>query len=69
MTDGETNQGSSFNDTRDIMAGLKIPVYTIGYNADISVLQQISALNEAANINADTEDVVYKIQNLFNAEM
>ncbi|MDR1000910.1 MAG: VWA domain-containing protein [Clostridiales bacterium] len=69
MTDGETNQGSSFKDTKDVIAGLKIPVYTIGYNADISVLQQISSLNEAANINADTEDVVYKIQNLFNAEM
>lgn len=69
LTDGETNQGSSLNDCRSMIAGLQIPIYSIGYNADISVLSQISLINEAASINADTDDVVYKIQNLFNAEM
>ena len=41
-----------------------------------SVIMQISmpfprylAINEAASINADTDDVVYKIKNLFNANL
>ena len=46
-----------------------IPIYTIGYNADIKALEEISLVNEAASINADTEDVVYKLANLFNAEL
>jgi Ca-activated chloride channel family protein len=69
LTDGEANKGSNLRDTRDMIAGFKIPVYTIGYNADISALSAISSINEAASINADTDDVVYKMQNLFNAEM
>lgn len=69
LSDGETNQGSSLNDCRSMISGLQIPVYTIGYNANIAALGQISSINEAASINADTDDVVYKIQNLFNAEM
>ena len=69
LTDGETNKGSSLKDARPMIEGLKIPIYTIGYEADISVLQAISSINEAASINADADDVVYKIQSLFNAEI
>jgi Ca-activated chloride channel family protein len=69
LTDGETNQGHSLNDIQEILKTFKIPVYTIGYNANIKVLQNLSSLNEAASINADTDDVVYKLENLFNAQM
>ena len=69
LTDGVSNQGSGLNDTRAMMEGLKIPVYTIGYEADIGALQAVSSINEAASINADSENVVYTIQNLFNAEI
>lgn len=69
LTDGETNRGYSFNDIEDMMEALKIPIYTIGYDADIQVLQNLSNINEAASVNADTEDVIYKLQNLFNAQM
>lgn len=69
LTDGETNRGASLDDAREMIEGLRIPIYTIGYNADIDVLGTISKINEAASINADTDDVVYKIQSLFNAEM
>lgn len=68
LTDGETNVGSGLNQVRSVIAGLKIPVYTIGYNADIKALTEISGINEAASINADTSDVVYQLQNLFMAE-
>lgn len=69
LTDGNSNTGYSLKDTQKMIEGLKVPIYTIGYNANIAVLDSISKINEAAGINADTDDVVYKIQNLFNAEM
>lgn len=69
LSDGETNTGYNLNDIRDILSGLKIPVYTIGYNADLDALESISAVNEAASIDASTDDVVYQLKNLFNASM
>lgn len=69
LSDGETRDGHSLKDVRGIIEGFKIPIYTIGYNADIKALENISSINEAASINADTEDVVYKIGNLLNVQM
>ncbi len=69
LSDGETNVGYNLNDVRDVLSGLKIPVYTIGYNADLSALQSISSVNEAASIDASTDDVVYQLKTLFNANM
>jgi Ca-activated chloride channel family protein len=69
LSDGETNKGHSLDDIKGIVEDLGIPIYTIGYNANIPALQTISSINEAASINADTDDVVYKLRNLFNAEM
>jgi Ca-activated chloride channel family protein len=66
LSDGETNKGHSLKDIRDIVEELGVPINTIGYNADIPALQEIASLTEGACINADTEDVVYKIRNLFN---
>ncbi len=69
LSDGETNTGHSLNDIRGMIVTYRIPIYTIGYNANIEALKSISAINEAASINADTDDVVYKIGNLLNAQM
>lgn len=69
LSDGETNKGHSLDDIRGLIESYKIPVYTIGYNADIQALQSISSINEAASINADTDDVVYKIGQLLNVQM
>ena len=69
LTDGESNRGYVFNDIQSVTRGLRIPVYTIGYNADIDVLQSLSDINEATTMNADTDDVIYKLQSLFNAQM
>ena len=69
LSDGETNRGHDLGDIKDIVRALGIPIYTIGYNADIQALQEISSINEAASINADTDDVVYKLGNMFNAEL
>lgn len=69
LSDGETNKGHSLKDIRGLIETYKIPIYTIGYNANIEALESISSINEAANINADTDDVIYKIKSLFNVQM
>lgn len=69
LSDGETNEGHSLKDVQSLIETYKIPIYTIGYNANIKALQSISSINEAASINADTDDVVYKISNLLNVQM
>jgi Ca-activated chloride channel homolog len=69
LTDGETNYGHSLNDIQGMLQTFKIPVYTIGYNANLKELQNLSSINEAASINADSDDVVYKLGSLFNAQM
>jgi Ca-activated chloride channel homolog len=69
LTDGESNTGLGYSSLEKVIKGLKIPVYTIGYNNNIKILQTLSSINEAANINAQTDDVVYKIGALLNAQM
>lgn len=69
LTDGENNRGHTLRDVESMLRNLKIPIYTIGYNANISVLQNLSNINEAASINAETDDVIYKLESLFNAQM
>jgi len=69
LSDGDSNTGYTLDDVRGILESYSIPVYTIGYNADIEALEKISSINEAASINADTDDVIYKLKNLFNAQL
>ena len=69
LTDGETNRGYEFREVEDLIRALRIPIYTIGYEADIEILESVSAINEAITMNADTDDVIYKLQSLFNAQM
>ncbi len=69
LSDGETNVGYGLGEIQDVIKGLRIPIYTIGYNANIAALQKISSINEAASIDASTDDVVYQLRNLFNASM
>ncbi|MFC4303598.1 vWA domain-containing protein [Cohnella boryungensis] len=69
LSDGETNAGYSLKDIKELIEAYGVPVYTIGYNANIQALESISRINEAASLNADTDDVVYKIGNLFNVQM
>lgn len=69
LSDGYQNTGHSLDAIRDIVKGLGIPIYTIGYNANIPELKAISDINEAVCINADTENVTYKLGQLFNVVM
>lgn len=69
LSDGNTNRGHWLEDIKGIVQELGIPIYTLGYNANIPELQKISSINEAVCINADTENVTYKLGQLFNAVM
>ena len=69
LSDGQQNAGCTLKEITPIVGGLEIPVYTIGYNADLSELKSLSAINEAASINADNDDVIYNLKSLFNAQM
>lgn len=69
LSDGVTNIGCSLKDVSGIIQALEIPIYTIGYNADLEELGKLSAINEAASVNADSDDVVYALKNLFNAQV
>ncbi|MGI9602095.1 MAG: VWA domain-containing protein [Acidimicrobiales bacterium] len=67
LTDGEVTDGLRFDEVDDMIAGLRIPVYTIGFEANLDELGRLSSLVEAASINASEEDVEFKIATLFNA--
>ncbi|MHB8129496.1 MAG: vWA domain-containing protein [Mobilitalea sp.] len=69
LSDGETNEGNVLEYVEPVIGESGIPIYTIGYNANIDALQKISNINEASSINADSDDVIYKIKSLFNAQM
>jgi Ca-activated chloride channel homolog len=69
LTDGETNNGLYFDDMQAIIKGLRVPIYTIGYEADFDELKRVSGLVEAATINAGEGEIRYKIGSLLNAQM
>ena len=71
LSDGQENVGYSLETIKPSLKDSKIPVYTISYTAeaDTAAMKELSEVNEAATINADSEDIVYKIKSLFNSQM
>lgn len=71
LSDGEKNQGYDLTDVKDILKEYQIPVYSIAYGegANMEELNNVSSVNEATVIDADSDDVIYKLKNLFNAQM
>jgi Ca-activated chloride channel family protein len=67
LTDGATNEGLTLGDFEEIITGLRIPIYTVGFEADLDELGKLASLVEAASINASEDDVEFKIASLFNA--
>ena len=68
LSDGEQNQGYNLTRITPIVGGLKVPVYTIGYNYNDSngELETLSDINEAAALNATSDDIANQLRNLFN---
>lgn len=71
LTDGYANGRFSINNIRNAVLTSTVPIYTIGYtsSADMDSLQDLSGINEAASISADSDDIIYQIKSLFNAQL
>ena len=70
LSDGVKNRGLGLNRIKPIVGGLHIPVYCIGYNMNnTKELKELAEINEAALINADSDDIVNQLRNLFNVNM
>lgn len=69
MSDGQQNEGYGLRDAEELVKGLKVPVYGIGFNAKLDDLQKLADINESYTINADNEDIIYKIKDLFLLEL
>ena len=71
LSDGYANGKFQIDDVRDSIAASTIPVYTISYGSDSDKdsLKAIANINEAAAINADSDDIIYKIKSLFNSQL
>ena len=69
LTDGEQNVGWSLSRVTPVVDGMDVPIYTIAYNyRDTGELEQLSSINEAVNIRADSDNIVNELRNLFNVE-
>jgi len=74
FTDGATNMDQvSFGEIEGIVHGLGIPIYGVFFMpekpSDMDELIKLTAINEGYTIDADNEDVVYKLQGLFRIEL
>ncbi|MCD8084619.1 MAG: VWA domain-containing protein [Clostridiales bacterium] len=71
LSDGVANSGNDFKTMKSIIEGLSIPVYTIAYGegADTETLSNMANINEAAALNASSQDIVYQLKQMFNAAM
>ncbi|MDO5154553.1 MAG: VWA domain-containing protein [Eubacteriales bacterium] len=71
LSDGMANEGYMLDDIDGVLKNERVPVYTISYTeeADKEAMQALSNVNEAASINADSDDIIYKIKSLFNSQM
>lgn len=71
LSDGAANQGYSMENITPMLQNAQTPVYTISYGSegDLEALKKLSNINEAASINADSDDIIYKIKSLFNSQM
>lgn len=71
LSDGRANGSYSYNTVEFATRSTEIPIYTIAYtdSANKDELKALSDINEAAAISAQSDDVVYQIKSLFNANL
>ena len=73
LSDGDQNSGYSLSRVTPVVGGLRVPIYSIGYNLSggsaENQLKELSQINEAALINAQSEDLVNQLRNLFNVQL
>lgn len=70
LSDGEQRSGYSLSAITNIVGGMRVPIYTIGYNMrDSGELKRLSEINEATLIDAETDDIINQLRNLFNVQL
>ncbi len=70
LTDGERSGGYTLGRVAPIVMGMNVPVYSIAYNyGNMDELVELSNLNEAASIRADSSDIVNHLRNLFTTQL
>lgn len=69
LSDGETCNGYSLRSMKELIDVCDIPIYTIGYEANVDELKSIAEINQGVFINATSDDVGYILKTLFNAEI
>jgi Ca-activated chloride channel family protein len=68
LTDGDNTEGLSKSAVMDTLGSLGVPIYCIGYNNGSSDLDELAALNEAAHVKINDQNVGYALANFFKAE-
>lgn len=73
LSDGDQRDGYSLNKITNVVGGMRVPIYTIGYNLNKPLagttakdeLERLSTINEATLIDADSDDIMNRIRDLF----
>lgn len=69
LSDGQRTDGMWLSDVTGMVHGIELPVYGVGFEAQLGELEELARINEGYTIDADSEDVIYKLRNLFTAEL
>lgn len=69
LSDGQTYNGYSLSSMEELLDFYDIPMYTIGYEANVRELESIAAINNGTFIDASSDDISYILKTLFDAEM
>ena len=69
LSDGQQNKGYSFDRVKSIVKGLGVPIYSISFNGGSPELSQLSEINEAACMEAESENLINLLAGLFNVQM
>jgi len=69
LSDGQQNKGYSFDRVKSIVKGLGVPVYSISFNGGSPELSKLSEINEAACMEAESENLINLLAGLFNVQM
>lgn len=69
LSDGQTGSGYSLSSMKELLDFYDIPMYTIGYEADVKELERIAGINNGTFIDASSDDISYILKTLFDAEM
>jgi len=67
MSDGEQTSGYNLKTVSNIIKGIGIPINTVSYNANVTDLETLAAINEGAQISASTDNVLYKLKAFLSA--